>query len=54
MHEGDEASDTFSQMKDKTPEEQEEIREGLLEYCKLDTLAMVRIWKKLKEVTGDD
>jgi hypothetical protein len=26
------------------------IRKDLLAYCKLDTLAMVRIWEKLKEV----
>jgi CRISPR/Cas system-associated exonuclease Cas4 (RecB family) len=31
-------------------EERENIRENLLEYCKLDTLAMVEIWKVLKNV----
>ena len=26
---------------------QKEIRHGLLVYCELDTLAMVKLWKKL-------
>ena len=32
-----------------TPDEIEEKRKQLLEYCKLDTLAMVRIFQKLKD-----
>ena len=52
VHNGGEASDAFLNLKDKTPEERSEIREGLLEYCKLDTLAMVKLWEKFKEVTG--
>ena len=52
IHNGGEASEAFLSLKDKTPEEQKEIREGLLEYCKLDTLAMVKIWEKFKEVTN--
>jgi hypothetical protein len=27
---------------------------ALLAYCRLDTLAMVRIWEKLKEVVGKE
>ena len=27
--------------------EKKEIRQNLLAYCRLDTLAMVRIWQKL-------
>lgn len=50
VHNGSEASNAFSALKDKTPEEQEKIRLGLLEYCKLDTLAMVKIWERFKEV----
>ena len=34
-------------------EEKEEIRNGLLVYCGLDTLAMVKVWEKLKETEGD-
>jgi len=28
-------------------EEKKRIKENLLKYCELDTLAMVEIWKKL-------
>lgn len=52
IHNGGEASDAFLSLKDKSHEEQEEIRQCLLEYCKLDTLAMVKIWEKFKEVTN--
>lgn len=54
IHNGGEASDAFLSLKDKTPDEQIKIRKGLLEYCKLDTLAMVKIWEKFKEVTKDN
>ncbi|MEQ1500349.1 MAG: DUF2779 domain-containing protein [Parcubacteria group bacterium] len=33
-----------------TPEEREKIRENLLKYCKLDTLAMVEIWNILRKM----
>lgn len=49
IHKGDEASNAFLSLKNKTPQEQEEIRKGLLEYCKLDTYAMVKIWEKFIE-----
>ena len=49
VHDGAEASEAFESLKDKSPEEQEKIREGLLEYCKLDTYAMVKIFDKFKE-----
>jgi len=32
------------------PDKREAIRRDLLAYCRLDTLAMVRIWKKLEEI----
>ena len=50
VHNGTEASNAFLSLKDKTPEEQEQIREGLLKYCKLDTYAMVKIWKKFNQI----
>lgn len=53
VHNGGEASEAFLSLKDKTLEEQEKIREGLLEYCKLDTYAMVKILEKFKEVVDD-
>ncbi|MGZ4033976.1 MAG: DUF2779 domain-containing protein [Bacteroidia bacterium] len=31
-----------------------EIRESLLEYCKLDTLAMVKVFEVLEKVSGDN
>jgi hypothetical protein len=50
VHNGAEASSTFIDLINHTKEEQEEIRKGLLLYCGLDTLAMVKVWEKLKEV----
>ena len=32
-------------------EEREVTRRSLLEYCKLDTYAMVKVWEKLCEVS---
>ena len=49
VHKGDEASNAFLSLKDKSPEEQEKIREALLKYCKLDTYAMVKIWENFKD-----
>ena len=50
IHNGDEAMNIFPKLTEMTKQEQEEIRKALLEYCKLDTLAMVKIWEKLKEI----
>jgi hypothetical protein len=33
------------------PEEQEKTRKALLEYCCLDTFAMVKVWEKLIDAT---
>ena len=43
IQEGGTASFTYAELKNQTAEIQAEQREQLLEYCKLDTLAMVRI-----------
>lgn len=51
VHRGDEAAEAFLSLKEKSKEEQEQIREALLRYCELDTLAMVKIWEKFREVT---
>ena len=51
IHKGDEASNAFLSLKDKSLEEQKEIRKALLEYCKLDTYAMVKIWENFKEIS---
>ena len=50
VHNGGEAAEAFLKLEGKSKEEQEEIREGLLEYCKLDTLAMVKIWERFCKV----
>ena len=53
VHNGGEASDTFMNLANKTKEEQETLRNGLLVYCKLDTYAMVKVWEKLKEIENE-
>lgn len=50
VHNGGEASSAFMDLINHTKKEQEKIRNGLLLYCGLDTLAMVKVWEKLKEV----
>ncbi len=51
IQEGGTASSTFSQMAQGIFNgDLEQTRQDLLEYCKLDTLAMVKILEKLKEV----
>jgi hypothetical protein len=51
VHNGGEAMTIFPKIKDMSPEEQQKARKSLLDYCYLDTLAMVRIWQKLEEVS---
>ena len=51
VHNGSEAMSVFPKIKDMTIEEQVAARQSLLKYCELDTFAMVKVWKKLKEVT---
>ena len=50
VHKGDEASSAFNNMDNLSESQREEIRKSLLEYCKLDTYAMVKIYEKLKEI----
>lgn len=52
VHRGTEAMEVFPRIKDMPPEKQEAARRSLLEYCKLDTYAMVKVWQKLCEVVG--
>ena len=49
VHNGSEAMDIYPKMLKATSEEKERIRQGLLQYCCLDTLAMVKVLRKLKE-----
>lgn len=50
VHKGDEAMAVFAAMEHMNGEELEQKRHELLEYCKLDTFAMVKIYEKLHEV----
>jgi hypothetical protein len=50
VHNGGEASEAFLTMAQKSPEEIAELRENLLKYCGLDTYAMVKVLRKLREV----
>ena len=47
IHDGGEAMTAYTDLPGKTPEERQRIRAALLAYCRLDTLAMVRILEKL-------
>lgn len=49
VHNGGEAMDIYPKMLTATIEEKERIRNGLLQYCCLDTLAMVKVLRKIKE-----
>jgi hypothetical protein len=49
IHTGGEAMTIFPQLVNFAPEEAAHTRQCLLAYCKLDTLAMVKILEKLRE-----
>lgn len=53
IHNGSEAMDIFPRIQHMPEEEQEKARQNLLAYCKLDTLAMVKVWQKLLEAATD-
>jgi len=46
---GGEAMDIFPKIQFMTPADAKAARAALLEYCKLDTWAMVKVWEKLNE-----
>ena len=48
VHNGTEAMTIFPQIQYMMPEEQEQVRKNLLAYCRLDTLAMVKVWEELR------
>ena len=51
VHNGGEASAIWESLGDMRDEGKvENIRKGLLEYCRLDTLAMVKVLEKLREI----
>ena len=49
---GGDAMTIFPRIKDMEPEEALASRQALLNYCKLDTWAMVKVWERLKEKAG--
>lgn len=50
IHNGDEAMQPYPDLVNHTPEEQAIIRKNLLAYCRLDTLAMVKVLEKLYDM----
>ena len=50
IHNGSEAMNAFADLPNHTPEEIAQIRKNLLAYCRLDTLAMVKVLEKLEEM----
>jgi hypothetical protein len=50
VHNGGEAMNAFASLGTLSDEEKIAYRNALLEYCKLDTLAMVKILQKLREL----
>ena len=53
VHNGTEAMSIYPEIQYMPPEEQEKARRNLLAYCKLDTLAMVKVWEELKRAAED-
>ena len=47
---GSDAMNIFPKIQFMEPEEQKKARKALLDYCCLDTFAMVKVWEKLKSV----
>lgn len=47
---GSQAMNAFARLGSLDKKEKQKMRNSLLEYCKLDTLAMVKILEKLKEI----
>lgn len=50
VHNGSEAKNVFPKLQSMSEEERNKVRDGLLKYCHLDTLAMVRVHEKLIEL----
>jgi len=50
VHNGTEAMTIFPKIKDMAPADATAARQSLLEYCKLDTWAMVKVLEALKEI----
>lgn len=53
IQEGGTASFQYGQMQFLEPEAREQLRKDLLDYCHLDTLAMVRIWERMDILSNE-
>ena len=53
IHNGGEAMSAYATLASRTPEDAAQIRKDLLAYCRLDTLAMVKIREKLNTLVND-
>lgn len=53
IHNGSEAMSAYAALSSRSPEEAAQIRKNLLAYCRLDTLAMVKILEKLYTFASD-
>lgn len=49
VHNGGEATDTYLALRGMEQAERVKLRQSLLAYCGLDTLAMVMLWQRLRE-----
>lgn len=49
VHNGAEANNAFLMLPSLPEKEREDLRQSLLAYCKLDTMAMVMLWQRLRE-----
>jgi hypothetical protein len=47
VHNGGDAQAAYAAIPQQSPEEQERTKKAMLAYCRLDTLAMVKILEKL-------
>ncbi len=54
IHNGTEAMTVFPLIQTMEPEEQEQARRNLLAYCRLDTLAMVKVWEELRRAAQEE
>jgi hypothetical protein len=50
IQEGGTASFKYGQLKEMNELEKTQVRQDLLDYCHLDTLAMLKVWEKINEL----
>ena len=51
VHNGTEAMDAYLSLRGMEETERDSLRASLLAYCKLDTMAMVMLWQRLRELS---